>query len=216
MPKLHYRYSTMNAGKSTELLQADHNYRSRGMRTLLLTAAIDTRAGSGVIESRIGLSRPAETFADGDDLFLRIASRTATQSFDCILVDEAQFLSEDQVWQLARVVDRLGIPVMCYGIRTDFQGNLFPGSSRLLAIADDIKEIRTVCRCGARATMVVRTGSDGRAIVDGDQISIGGDEAYVTFCRRHWEEETGRVLVSPDETGSTGVGRPLPTFGSDN
>lgn len=178
----------MNAGKSTVLLQASHNYRERGMHTMLLTAALDDRTGIGKIGSRIGLDAEAETFAEGDNLFARVENAHEEKPINCVLVDEAQFLSPEQVWQLCRVSDRLGIPVMCYGLRTDFQGKLFPGSAELLALADSLREIRTICWCGRKATMVVRLDEEGRILEDGDQVSIGGEESYVSLCRRHWED----------------------------
>jgi thymidine kinase len=196
MAKLYFHYSTMNAGKSTMLLQASYNYRERGMSTMLFTAEIDDRAGVGRIASRIGLAAEARLFAPEDDLFETIADHHAHSPVHCIFVDEAQFLSEDQAWQLARVADLLGIPVMCYGLRTDFQGKLFPGSHALLAIADDLREIRTICRCGRKATMVVRLGADGKVVHQGAQVEIGGGEKYVSLCRRHWEEEMGRARPS--------------------
>lgn len=189
MAKLYFNYSAMNAGKSTVLLQASHNYRERGMNTLLLTAALDDRMGAGKIGSRIGLEADADTFARGDDLFGRIEAVHENKQLSCILVDEAQFLEEDQVWQLCRVADRMGIPVMCFGLRTDFQGKLFPGSSALLALADSLREIRTICWCGRKATMVVRLDQDGHVLAEGDQVAIGGEESYVSLCRRHWEEK---------------------------
>ena len=191
MAKLFFNYSTMNAGKSTVLLQASHNYRENGMNTLLLTAALDDRAGGGQIASRIGIAEAAETFSAGDDLFALIAGRHAADTLACVFVDEAQFLEPEQVWQLARVVDDLNLPVLCYGLRVDFRGELFPGSSALLALADEMREVRTICRCGRKATMVVRQGADGRALRDGDQIQIGGNETYVSLCRRHWREAMG-------------------------
>lgn len=178
----------MNAGKSTVLLQASHNYRERGMDTILLTAALDDRIGIGKIGSRIGLEAEAETFSHGDELYSRIEKKHKDKNIACVLVDEAQFLEEEQVWQLCRVADRLGIPVMCYGLRTDFQGNLFPGSAALLGLADVLREIRTICWCGRKATMVVRLDGDGRVMDEGDQVSIGGEESYVSLCRRHWED----------------------------
>jgi len=187
MAKLYFHYSTMNAGKSTVLLQAAHNYVERGMRTYLLTARLDDRAGPGRIASRIGIGQPAETFAPGDDLFARIAARLA-QPCACVFVDEAQFLTPDQVWQLARAVDDLAVPVMCYGLRVDFRGELFPGSATLLALADEMREVRTICHCGRKATMVVRLGPDGRALREGAQVQIGGNETYVSLCRRHWRD----------------------------
>lgn len=191
MAKLYFHYSTMNAGKSTLLLQASHNYRERGMATYLLTAAIDTRAGAGRIGSRIGIGAAADTYAEGDDLFARIAARLAEGPCACVFVDEAQFLTEAQVWQLARAVDDLGVPVMCYGLRVDFRGRLFPGSAALLAIADVLREVRTICHCGRKATMVVRRGPDGRVVTDGAQVQVGGNETYESLCRRHWREAVG-------------------------
>lgn len=188
MAKLYFSYSAMNAGKSTVLLQASHNYRERGMNTYLLTAGLDDRVGVGKIGSRIGLEQEADIFKAGDDLYSRISESHNENSITCVLVDEAQFLTDPQVWQLARVADRLGIPVMCYGLRTDFQGNLFPGSSRLLAIADVLREIRTICWCGRKATMVVRLDGEGRVLDEGDQVAIGGEESYVSLCRRHWDD----------------------------
>lgn len=192
MAKLYFNFATMNAGKSTMLLQASYNYQERGMSTMLFTAAFDTRAGERVIASRIGLEQMANTFEDGTDLYAAIKARLEKSPLHCVFVDEAQFLSEDQVWQLGRVADRLGVPVMCYGLRVDFQGNLFPGSKTLMAIADDLREVRTICRCGRKATMVVRLGPDGKVVREGDQVVIGGNDQYVSLCRRHWEEEMGR------------------------
>ncbi len=191
MAKLYFHYSTMNAGKSTILLQASHNYIERGMQTFLLTAELDQRAGKGRIASRIGIGSEAETFTTGTDLFARIAARLAEGPCACVFVDEAQFLTPDQVWQLARTVDDLGVPVMCYGLRVDFRGELFPGSAALLALADEMREVRTICHCGRKATMVVRQGPDGRALKDGAQVQIGGNETYVSLCRRHWRAAMG-------------------------
>ncbi|WP_425101705.1 thymidine kinase [Tropicibacter sp. S64] len=191
MAKLHFHYSTMNAGKSTLLLQAAHNYNERGMQTYLLTAAVDNRAGEGTIGSRIGLGRPAATFGPDEDLFAKIAARLAQGAVACIFVDEAQFLSRAQVWQLARVVDDLGVPVMAYGLRVDFRGELFPGSAALLALADEMREVRTICHCGRKATMVIRQGPDGDVLKDGAQVQIGGNETYVSLCRKHWREAVG-------------------------
>lgn len=190
MAKLYFHYSTMNAGKSTLLLQAAHNYSERGMDTLLLTAARDGRAGHGRIASRIGIAKPAETYDPTDNLFDRIAARQEAGPCACVFVEEAQFLTETQVWQLARAADDLGIPVMCYGLRVDFQGRLFEGSSALLALADDMREVRTICHCGRKATMVVRM-SGGKVLREGAQVQIGGNETYVSLCRRHWREEMG-------------------------
>ena len=198
MAKLYFNYSTMNAGKSTVLLQAAHNYRERGMETYLLTARLDDRAGSGRIASRIGIGAEADTFRAEDDLFARIADRLAQGPIACIFIDEAQFLTRDQVWQLARAVDDLGVPVMCYGLRVDFRGELFPGSAALLALADEMREVRTICHCGKKATMVVRMGPDGVALKDGAQVQIGGNETYVSLCRRHWREAVGDREVETD------------------
>ena len=188
MAKLYFNYSTMNAGKSTALLQASHNYREGGMQTYLITAQFDNRAGKGRIASRIGIGEDADTFAPDEDLFEKLKTRIAEGPVACVFIDEAQFLTKDQVWQLARAVDDLGVPVMCYGLRVDFQGNLFPGSAALLAWADALREVRTICHCGRKATMVVRKGPDGRALHEGDQVVIGGNETYVSLCRRHWRE----------------------------
>ena len=191
MAKLYFSFAAMNAGKSTILLQASYNYRERGMHTLLFTAAFDNRAGIGRIASRIGFDSEAELYSPGDDLFERIRTAHEEQRIACAFFDEAQFLTPDQVWQLARVVDRLKIPVMCFGLRTDFQGKLFPGSSELLAVADELREVRTICFCGRKATMVVRRDTEGGALTEGNQVSIE-KSVYVSLCRRHWEEEIGR------------------------
>ncbi len=190
MAKLYFNYSTMNAGKSTVLLQAAHNYAERGMQTYLLTAKFDNRAGQGRIASRIGIGQDADTFAAGEDLFAKIAARLASPCA-CIFIDEAQFLDPDQVWQLARAVDDLGVPIMCYGLRVDFQGKLFPGSAALLALSDEMREVRTICFCGKKATMVVRKDAQGQVLKDGDQVQVGGNESYVSLCRRHWREAVG-------------------------
>ena len=191
MAKLYFQYSTMNAGKSTLLLQASHNYRERGMHTFLLTAALDDRAGQGRIGSRIGLGADAVTFRADDDLFALLEAELAKGPIACAFVDEAQFLTKEQVWQLARAVDDLKVPVMCYGLRVDFRGELFPGSAALLALADEMREVRTICHCGKKATMVVRQGADGKAQRDGAQVQIGGNETYVSLCRKHWREVVG-------------------------
>jgi thymidine kinase len=191
MAKLYFNYSTMNAGKSTLLLQAAHNYREGGMDTYLITAQFDNRAGEGRIASRIGIGEPADTFAPDDDMFAKLAARFAKGKIACVFIDEAQFLSKAQVWQLARAVDDLGVPVMCYGLRVDFRGDLFPGSAALLAWADEMREVRTICHCGKKATMVVRKGPDGRPLKDGEQVVIGGNETYQSLCRRHWRQAVG-------------------------
>ncbi len=183
MASLYFSYAAMNAGKSTILLQSAHNYRERGMTPLLLTANIDDRNGAGQIASRLGISQPAETFNATSDLVEIVQAGPAP---DVVLLDEAQFLTPDQVWQLARIVDELSIPVLTYGLRTDFRGELFPGSAVLLAIADNIREIRTICWCGKKASMVLRLDENGQPVRTGAQIEIGGNESYVSLCRKHW------------------------------
>ncbi|QFT30809.1 Thymidine kinase [Labrenzia sp. THAF82] len=178
----------MNAGKSTVLLQAAYNYEERGMNTLLLIAAFDDRGGKGKIASRIGLAAEADIFSSADDVFVHISKAREAGNLDAVLVDEAQFLTEEQVWQLARVADQLRIPVMCFGLRTDFQGKLFPGSAALLALADNLKEIKTICWCGRKATMVARLDENGAILEEGDQVVIGGNETYVSLCRHHWTQ----------------------------
>ena len=187
MAKLYFHYSTMNAGKSTMLLQAAYNYQERGMRTAALIAALDDRAGRGKIASRIGLTIDAIPFEPTDDLYALIEGMHADEPLNCVFLDEAQFLTREQVWQLAHIVDRLGLPVMAYGLRTDFHGRLFPGSQELLTIADELREVRTICHCGRKATMVVRLDSAGQVVREGAQIEIGGSDKYVSLCRRHWE-----------------------------
>ena len=192
MAKLYFHYSTMNAGKSTILLQASHNYIERGMQTYLLNVSFDDRSGEGIIGSRIGLEASADTFTENEDLYAKIETRLNVGPCACIFIDEAQFLTTDQVWQLARVVDDLGVPVMCYGLRVDFRGELFPGSAALLALADEMREVRTICHCGKKATMVVRMGADGEVLREGAQVQIGGNETYLSLCRRHWRAAMGR------------------------
>ena len=185
MAKLYFYYSTMNAGKSTALLQASHNYGERGMRTLVYTARLDDRAG-GRVASRIGISADARHFAPGQDLHAEIAAAHGHAPLACVLVDEAQFLATEHVRQLAKVVDELNVPVLCYGLRTDFLGRLFDGSAQLLAWADNLVELKTVCHCGKKATMVVRVRADGRVETSGAQVEIGGNDRYVPLCRRHF------------------------------
>jgi len=192
LAKLYFSYSTMNAGKSTLLLQASYNYRERGMRTVLFIAAFDDRGGTGRIASRIGLDCEAIPFRPNDDLFQSLKDLKGEGEIACAFVDEAQFLTEAQVWQLARVADRLNVPVMTYGLRTDFRGKLFPGSAALLAIADELREVRTICHCGRKATMVVRVNDEGSVIREGAQIEVGGNEKYVSYCRRHWDDVMGQ------------------------
>lgn len=199
MSKLYFNFSAMNAGKSTILLQSSYNYFERGMHTLLLKPIIDNREESGAfITSRIGLEAKADTFCEKEDLEAHILKSHQEKRIDCVLVDEAQFLTPDQVWQLARVTDDHGIPIMCYGLRTDFQGHLFPGSAALLAIADDIREIRTLCWCGRKATMNMRIDSTGGAVTEGKQVEVGGNERYITLCRRHWREKLINAPVSDE------------------
>lgn len=186
MAKLHFYYASMNAGKSTLLLQSSFNYRERGMGTMLFTAALDDRSGTGIIRSRIGLEAPAVPFGAETDLFAAIASAHAAGALGCVMVDEAQFLSRAQVLQLARVCDELGVPVLCYGLRTDFLGHLFEGSGALLGLADILQEIKSVCECGRKATMNLRVDADGHAVTHGAQTEIGGNDRYIALCRRHY------------------------------
>ncbi|MCF3648957.1 thymidine kinase [Synoicihabitans lomoniglobus] len=190
MSKLYFYYSAMNAGKSTVLLQSSYNYQERGMRTLLFAPVVDQRAGIGRIASRIGLSAEALAFSPTDDLYKRVESeKPADQKpISCVLVDEAQFLTRRQVEQLCRVADEGDIPVLCYGLRTDFQAQLFEGSAALLALADDMIELKTICDCGRKATMNLRLGPDGKGLREGEQIEIGGNERYVAMCRQHYYE----------------------------
>ena len=189
MAKLYFSYSTMNAGKSTVLLQASHNYGERGMKTMLFTAELDNRSKVGNISSRIGLSEKASTFNNKDNLFYSVERRLKKDKISCVFVDEAQFLTDKQVWELSDVVEILKVPVMCFGLRTDFQGKLFEGSSTLLAISDELKEIKTICHCGKKANMVVRVDSNGKVLKEGAQIEIGGNEKYISLCRKHWKNE---------------------------
>lgn len=187
MAKLYFNFSAMNAGKSTILLQSSYNYYERGMHTLLLKPVIDDRDGqTHLITSRIGLEAVADTFSEEDDLEAHILKRHNEKAIDCVLLDEAQFLTRNQVWQLSQVSDDHRIPIMCYGLRTDFKGSLFPGSAALLALADDIREIRTLCWCGKKATMNMRVTEGGEAVTEGEQIEVGGNDRYITLCRKHW------------------------------
>lgn len=190
MAKLYFYYASMNAGKSSHLLQADFNYRERGMHTMLWTAALDSRSG-GQIKSRIGLKRDAHRFDPDTDLWATISTAHAATAIDCVLVDEAQFLTPPQVWQLTRLADAAGIPVLCYGLRTDFRGALFPGSAVLLGIADALVELKAVCHCGRKATMNLRVDTSGAAVNDGAQTEIGGNDRYVALCRKHFSEALG-------------------------
>lgn len=197
MAKLYFYYAAMNAGKSTVLLQSSHNYRERGMNTLLFTPAIDTRHGTGRIRSRIGLEADAIPLQPNENILARVGAEHARRPVSCVLVDEAQFLTREQVWQLSDVADRLGIPALCYGLRTDFQGHLFPGSAALLGIADDITELKTICHCGRKATMNLRVDGQGRAVREGAQVEIGGNDRYVAMCRRHYKEALDLAPTAP-------------------
>jgi thymidine kinase len=188
MAKLYFYYAAMNAGKSTTLLQADFNYRERGMETMLWTAAHDDRAGSGTIGSRIALSAPAHSYSAEVDLFAEVAEEVKKRELHCILVDEAQFLTREHVLQLCRVADDLNIPVLCYGLRTDFQAQLFEGSAALLALADALIELKGICECGRKATMNLRVDAHGFAVAAGAQTEIGGNDRYLALCRRHFFE----------------------------
>jgi thymidine kinase len=212
MAKVYFYYAAMNAGKSTVLLQSSYNYRERGMRTLLFTPSIDTRYGTGRIESRIGLRSGAVSLSGSDDIIARVRSEHQSQPIACVLVDEAQFLTPQQVWQLAEVADSLDIPVLCYGLRTDFQGKLFPGSATLLGIADDLTELKTICYCGRKATMNLRIDQDGRAAKEGDQVEIGGNNRYVATCRRHFKEAlAGKPVIAPSSLSHSAPPTPRPT-----
>ncbi|MEP0190367.1 MAG: thymidine kinase [Erythrobacter sp.] len=187
MAKLYFYFSSMNAGKSSSLLQADFNYRERGMHTMVWTAQLDTRS-DGMVRSRIGLEANAHLYTPVSDLWADVTAANAEQALDCVLIDEAQFLTKEQVWQLARLADEERIPVLCYGLRTDFQGELFPGSAVLLGIADALVELKAVCHCGRKATMNLRVDSAGVAVKEGAQTEIGGNESYVALCRKHFSD----------------------------
>ncbi|MFK8053321.1 MAG: thymidine kinase [Woeseiaceae bacterium] len=188
MAKLYFYYSSMNAGKSTALLQSSYNYVERGMNTLVMAPKLDDRYGSGKVTSRIGIDANAETFGRDDDLYAVIGSRQSREQLHCVLIDEAQFLTRDQVFQLGRVCDQLNIPVLAYGLRTDFQGEPFEGSKYLLAWADNLNEIKAICYCGSKATMVVRQDESGATVTDGSQVEIGGNDRYVSLCRAHFNQ----------------------------
>ena len=189
MAKLYFNYSSMNAGKTTMLLQSNHNYLERGMNPEIYTSNLENRYGSGEIVSRIGLKAKSNLFSSKTDIYIEIKKKLETNCVDCVLIDEAQFLTKEQVAQLGMVVDNLDIPVLAFGIRTDFQGNLFNGSKYLLAWADTLKEIKTVCHCGRKATMVLRLNDEGAVVIDGTQIEIGGEDRYTSVCRKHFYEK---------------------------
>lgn len=188
MAQLYFYYSAMNAGKSTSLLQSSYNYRERGMHTLVMTASIDNRYGVGKVASRIGIQTEAQVFGSQDDLISMITESHQQQHIHCVLVDESQFLSKAQVKQLTHVVDNLNIPVLCYGLRSDFQGELFTGSQYLLAWADKLVELKTICHCGRKANMVMRLDGEGNPMREGEQVAIGGNESYDSVCRKHFRE----------------------------
>ena len=190
MAKVHFFYSTMNAGKSTALLQSNYNYNERGMETLLLIPKVDAVANKSMVHSRIGLEAPAIVVDPEMNIFDYVSNLVKERSIACVLADEAQFFSKDQVRQLCQVSDILNIPAMCYGIRTDFRGELFEGSAELLALADNLIELKTVCDCGRKATMVVRLDSNGNIVKDGAKIQIGGNDSYKVYCRKHFRELT--------------------------
>ena len=188
MAKLYFYYSSMNAGKSTALLQSSYNYKERGMNTMVMAPELDDRYGIGKVTSRIGLESEATTFKPDDKLFEIVEARTRKEPIHCVLIDEAQFLTKEQVFQLGEVTDKLNIPVLAYGLRTDFQGEPFEGSKYLLAWSDNLKELKAICHCGTKATMVVRMDEHGNAVQEGSQVEIGGNDRYVSMCRRHFKE----------------------------
>jgi len=189
MAKLYFYYSSMNAGKSTALLQSSYNYRERGMNTLVLAPQLDDRYSKGKVTSRIGIETDARTFVSDDDLLALVEARNKHSQVHCVLIDEAQFLTKEQVFQLGEVTDKMNIPVLAYGLRTDFQGEPFEGSKYLLAWSDNLKELKAICDCGSKATMVVRFDEGGNAITEGSQIEIGGNDRYVSMCRKHFKEK---------------------------
>ncbi|MDN3698567.1 MULTISPECIES: thymidine kinase [Vibrio] len=192
MAQMYFYYSAMNAGKSTTLLQSSFNYQERGMNPVIFTAALDNRYGVGKVSSRIGLQSEAQLFQADTNLFDAIQLLNSEEKRHCVLIDECQFLSKEQVYQLTEVVDKLHIPVLCYGLRTDFLGELFEGSKYLLSWADKLVELKTICHCGRKANMVIRTDEHGVAIAEGDQVAIGGNDKYVSVCRQHYKEALGR------------------------
>jgi thymidine kinase len=189
MAKLYFYYSSMNAGKSTALLQSSYNYKERGMNTLVMAPLLDNRYGPGKVTSRIGIEADATVFERNDDLFAVVEKQCGVELLHCVLIDEAQFLTRDQVFQLSDVTDKLNIPVLAYGLRTDFQGEPFEGSKYLLAWSDNLKEMKAICHCGSKATMVLRLDGDGNAVTEGSQVEIGGNDRYISMCRKHFKEE---------------------------
>ena len=189
MAKLYFYYSSMNAGKSTALLQSSYNYRERGMNTLVLAPKLDDRYGEGKVTSRIGIKADARTFSKSDNLLDMVSAELDEGPLHCVLIDEAQFLTKHQVFELGEITDRLNVPVLAYGLRTDFQGEPFEGSKYLLAWSDNLKELKAICHCGTKATMVVRFDEQGNAVTEGSQIEIGGNDRYVSMCRKHFKEK---------------------------
>ncbi len=192
MAQLYFYYSAMNAGKSTTLLQSSFNYQERGMNPLIFTAAIDDRVSVGTVNSRIGLQADAQLYKETDNIFLLVQEAHKKKKVDCLLIDECQFLTKDQVYQITEIVDKLHIPSLCYGLRTDFKGELFEGAKYLLAWADKLIELKTICHCGRKAIMVLRTNLEGQAISDGCQVVIGGNERYLSVCRMHYKNALGQ------------------------
>jgi thymidine kinase len=188
MAKLYFYYSSMNAGKSTALLQSSYNYRERGMNTLVMAPELDDRYGVGKVSSRIGLESEAITFGQKDDLLEIVTEAARREPLHCVLIDEAQFLMKEQVFQLGEVTDKLNIPVLAYGLRTDFQGEPFEGSKYLLAWSDNLKELKAICECGTKATMVIRLDEQGNTVTEGSQVEIGGNDRYISMCRKHFKE----------------------------
>ena len=186
---MYFYYSSMNAGKSTALLQSSYNYKERGMNTLILAPSLDDRYGAGKVTSRIGIAAEATIFQTDDDLFKLIDVASKKERSHCVMVDEAQFLTRDQVFALSEVTDKLGIPVLAYGLRTDFQGEPFEGSKYLLAWSDNLNELKAICHCGSKATMVVRLDGDGNVVTEGSQVEIGGNDRYISMCRKHFKQE---------------------------
>jgi thymidine kinase len=206
MAKLYFYFAAMNAGKSTVLLQSSYNYRERGMQTLLFTPAIDNRFEQGVVYSRIGLSEQAIAFSEHDDLYQKVLEQN--QKYACVLVDEAQFLTRVQIQQLTEITDQLEIPVLAYGLRTDFRGELFEGSQYLLAWADELVEIKTICHCGRKATMILRLNDQGEVLTDGEQVVIGGNNMYLSTCRKHFKRrESGLILGETPVMGQHSLNR---------
>ena len=189
MAKLYFYYSSMNAGKSTNLLQSSYNYKERGMRTMVLAPSFDDRYGAGKVTSRIGIETEATTFNSETNLLDVVTAANDEDPLHCVLIDEAQFLTRDQVFQLSELTDKLNIPVLAYGLRTDFQGEPFEGSKYLLAWSDNLKELKAICHCGRKATMVLRTDAEGNPVTEGSQVEIGGNDRYVSMCRKHFKEQ---------------------------